>query len=80
MKQALLTVSILCIMIICFVAGCQYKQHDFMQHIRVEAACLRFIMYLDSLEEENLDTGRWDYLYDEGYGDKREELDQYFKY
>ena len=51
-----------------------------MQHIRVEAACLRFIMYLDSLEEENLDTGRWDYLYDEGYGDKREELDQYFKY
>ena len=80
MKQILLALSILCVMIICFVAGCQYKQKAFVQHLKVEAACLRFIMYLDSLEEKNLDTGEWSYLYDEGYGDKREELDQYFKY
>ena len=80
MKQILLGLSLLFVTIISFVAGCQYKQHAFMQHLKVEAAALEFIMYLDSLEEENLDTGRWDYLYDEGYGDKREELDQYFKY
>ena len=80
MKQILLWLSLLFVMMISFVAGCQYKQRAFMQHLKVEAAALRFIMYLDSLEVENLDSGRWDYLYDEGYGDKREELDQYFKY
>ena len=80
MKKILVALSMLGIMMICFFAGYRYKQHEFMQHIRVEAACLRFIMYLDSLEEENYKTGRWDFLYDEGYGDKREELDQYFKY
>ena len=80
MKQILLWLSLLFVMMISFVAGCQYKQRAFMQHLKVEAAALRFIMYLDSLEVENLDSGKWDYLYDEGYGDKREELDQYFKY
>ena len=77
MKQILLTLSILCVMIICFVAGCQYKQKVFMQHLKVEAAALEFIMYLDSLEEENLDTGRWDYLWDNEYEEKRSELDKY---
>lgn len=80
MKQILLWLSLLFVMMISFVAGCQYKQHNFMQHLKVEAACLRFIMYLDSLEEKNLDTGEWSYLYDEGYGDKREELDQYLNF
>ena len=80
MKQILLGLSLLFVMMISFVVGCQYKQRVFMQHLKVEAAALEFIMYLDSLEEENLDTGRWDYLYDEGYGDKREELDQYLNF
>ena len=80
MKQILLGLSLLFVMMISFVAGCQYKQRAFMQHLKVEAAALRFIMYLDSLEVENLDSGRWDYLYDEGYGDKREELDQYLNF
>lgn len=62
MKKILLMLSFLCVMIICFVAGCQYKQKTFMQHLKVEAAALRFIMYLDSLEIENLDSGNWDYL------------------
>lgn len=77
MKQALLVLSVLCVMIICFIAGCQYKQKVFMQHLKVEAAALEFIMYLDSLEEENLDTGRWDYLWDNEYEERRSELDKY---
>lgn len=80
MKQILLWLSLLFVMMISFIAGCQYKQKVFMQHLKVEAAALRFIMYLDSLEMENLDSGRWDYLYDEGYGDKREELDKYLNF
>lgn len=77
MKQILLGLSLLFVMMISFVAGCQYKQKTFMQHLKVEAAALQFIMYLDSLEEENLDTGRWDYFYDEGYDERRSELDKY---
>lgn len=77
MKNILLGLSMLCVMIICFIAGCQYKQRAFMQHLKVEAAALEFIMYLDSLEEENLDTGRWDYLWDNEYEEKRSELDKY---
>lgn len=77
MKQILLWLSLLFVMMISFVAGCQYKQRVFIQHLKVEAAALRFIMYLDSLEEENLDTGRWDYLWDNEYDEKRSELDKY---
>ena len=77
MKQILLWLSLLFVMMISFVAGCQYKQRAFMQHLKVEAAALEFIMYLDSLEEENLDSGRWDYLWDNGYEEKRSELDKY---
>lgn len=77
MKQILLGLSLLFVMMISFIAGCQYKQRAFMQHLKVEAAALEFIMYLDSLEEENLDTGRWDYLWDNEYDEKRSELDKY---
>ena len=77
MKQILLGLSLLFVMMISFVAGCQYKQRVFMQHLKIEAAALEFIMYLDSLEEENLDTGRWDYLWDNEYEEKRSELDKY---
>ena len=77
MKQILLWLSLLFVMMISFVAGCQYKQRVFMQHLKVEAAALEFIMYLDSLEEENLDTGRWDYLWDNEYEERRSELDKY---
>lgn len=77
MKQILIALSILGVMIVCFCVGCQYKQKVFMQHLKVEAAALEFIMYLDSLEEENLDTGRWDYLWDNKYDEKRSELDKY---
>lgn len=77
MKQILLGLSLLFVMMISFIAGCQYKQRAFMQHLKVEAAALEFIMYLDSLEEENLDTGRWDYLWDNEYEEKRSELDKY---